>query len=175
MDDKVNKKIFITVDKWLVTFQTAVAVFTLLMLAFIMSAEVILRRTDFPFLGIEETTVLMGFWFFFMGAGLCTREKQHVRAGIASLVLKKRKKALRIVDLSVSLITIVASAGFGYMTMDYSLFILKNLSRSAYLRWPLIIWVSSMTIGFILMTFYFIVEMVQQWRNLDLQEEVKKC
>ena len=58
-------------------------------LAFLMFAQVIMRYVlESPFTGIEEASILLAVWIYFLGMGYATREREHIHGGIVSLVVK---------------------------------------------------------------------------------------
>ena len=65
------------------------------------------------------------------------------------------------------MLCVVASAVFTYYAVNYALFVLKVGRRSAYLEWPTFYWVLSMLVGFVLMTFYFVLQAIRQGRHVQ--------
>ena len=147
--------------------QRALIIIVILSLALLMVVQIILRYgLEEPFLGIEETSVLLGLWFYFLGAAYVTREEAHIRGGVAGLVIKN-PKTLAAIRLIGTLLCIAAIAMFTYYAYKYAAFTLKIGRNSSYLEWPTILWVASMLFGFIMMAFYFVLDAYRQSRALS--------
>jgi len=159
-------KVLSTSETGLSFLQRALIIVTALALSFLMVAEVILRYwLEMPFLGIEETSVLLGLWLYFLGAAYTTRQGSHIKGGIAALVLKNQK-TLGAVRFGGSLLCTVAGVVFCYYATSYGMYIFSVHRESTYLSWPTIFWVSSMLAGFVLMTLYFLIEAMRRYREL---------
>ena len=135
-------------------------------LAFLMFAQVIMRYVlESPFTGIEEASILLAVWIYFLGMGYATREREHIHGGIVSLVVKDPYK-VGIIRFIGSITCMIAACVFGYFACKYAL---KEIDRgrvSVNLRWPRGIWSSSMIIGFAMMVGYFLLETINEFRDL---------
>jgi len=137
-----------------------------LSLALLMVAEVILRYwLELPFLGIEEVTVLLGLWLYFLSAAYVTREDAHIRGGIAELVIRN-PVLLDGVRFTGTIVCLLASCVFFYYAVTYALFTISTNRASSYLRWPTGFWVASMAVGFVFIVLYFLLQAIRQWRHL---------
>lgn len=137
-----------------------------LSLAGLMFAQVIMRYVlESPFTGIEEMSILLAVWVYFLGMGYATREREHIHGGIVSLVVKDQQKVAFIRFIG-SLICMLAACVFGYFAYKYAL---KEISRgrvSTNMRWPRGLWSASMIVGFAMMVGYFLLETIQEYRGL---------
>ena len=146
--------------------QRAAMIVVSLSLAFLMVTQIVLRYgLEKPFLGIEETSVLLGLWLYFLGAAYVTRQEDHIRGGVASLVIKDKRSLAR-VRLAGTVLCIAATCLFTYYAYKYSAFTMKIGRKSSYLSWPSILWVSSMLSGFAMMLLYFTLQGLRQWRAI---------
>ncbi len=135
-------------------------------LAGLMFAQVIMRYVlESPFTGIEEMSILLAVWVYFLGMGYATREREHIHGGIVSLVVKDQQKVAFIRFIG-SLICMLAACVFGYFAYKYAL---KEITRgrvSTNMRWPRGLWSASMIVGFAMMVGYFLLETIQEYRGL---------
>ena len=135
-------------------------------LAFLMFGQVIMRYVlESPFTGIEEASILLAVWIYFLGMGYATREREHIHGGIVSLVVKDPYK-VGMIRFFGSIVCMIAACIFGYFACKYAL---KEIDRgrvSINLRWPRGIWSGSMIIGFAMMVGYFLLEAINEFRDL---------
>ena len=155
-----------TAEAGIAWIQRAAMIVVGLSLAFLMVTQIVLRYgLEKPFLGIEETSVLLGLWLYFLGAAYVTREEDHIRGGVASLVIKN-PTTLGWVRLVGTVLCIAATCLFTYYAYKYAAFTMKIGRKSSYLSWPSILWVSSMLFGFVMMVFYFCLQALRQWQAI---------
>ncbi|MCV6611904.1 MAG: TRAP transporter small permease, partial [Amphritea sp.] len=154
---------FERVLNWIFRFMMVV---TGLGLAILMFTQVILRYViELPFTGIEEASILLAVWIYFLGMGYATREREHIHGGIVSLVVKDPDK-VGMIRFFGSIVCMIAACIFGYFACKYAL---KEIDRgrvSINLRWPRGIWSGSMIIGFAMMVGYFLLEAINEFRDL---------
>ena len=137
-----------------------------LALALLMVLQTVLRYgLEEPFLGIEETAVLLGLWFYFLGLSYATRSDAQIKGGVAALVIKnpQRLSALRLAGTLVSLAIGVVFTGYA---AHYWLAVHDSGRESTYMGWPKTLWVASMVVGFVLMTTYLALQALREWRSL---------
>jgi len=137
-----------------------------LSLACLVFAQVIMRYVlESPFSGIEEMSILLAVWVYFLGMGYATREREHIRGGIVSLIVKDEKK-VACIRFSGSIICMVAACIFGYFAYQYALKEITYGRVSINMRWPRGIWSTSMIVGFVMMVGYFLIEAIGEYRNI---------
>lgn len=137
-----------------------------LLLAILIFTQVVTRYfMDASFNGIEETSVLLAVWVYFLGMGYATREHEHIHGGIVSLVVKSPKKIawIRLVN---TVLCMLAACFFGYFAYTYAMGEISRGKVSATLRWPRGLWSASMIVGFAMMIGYFLLEAINQYRSL---------
>ncbi len=160
-------------DRYLVQFERvlntvfrSMMMLTCLGLAGLMFAQVVMRYVlESPFTGIEEVSILLAVWVYFLGMGYATREREHIHGGIVSLVVKDPHK-VAIIRFFGSVICMLAACLFGYFAYKYAL---KEITRgrvSTNMRWPRGIWSASMIVGFAMMIGYFLLEAINEFRGL---------
>ncbi|WP_417607284.1 TRAP transporter small permease [Oceanimonas baumannii] len=144
----------------------AMIIFSGLALAGLMFAQVIFRYVfNAPFSGIEEISILIGVWIYFLGMGYATRMKEHIQGGIVSLIISDPRK-IRIINFFGSCVCVVAASVFAYFAIQYSLFVLEKGRLSLYLQWPKGLWSASMIAGFVMMTGYFLLQAINELRDI---------
>ena len=147
----------------LVRLERALIIFFCVALAGIMVFQIVLRYVfQFPFLGIEEVTVLLGLWIYFLGLVHVTRTRQHIGSGVIRLFLKNRT-ALKAVQVFKLALCAGASAIFLYFSVGYWLKTAESGRSSTYLSWPTTVWITSMVFGFAIATLLFVLHL---WRGI---------
>jgi len=135
-------------------------------LAFLTFSQVIMRYVlESPFTGIEEASILLAVWVYFLGMGYATREREHIHGGIVSLVVKDPYK-VGVIRFIGSITCMLAAILFGYFACKYALKELDKGRVSVNLRWPRGIWSASMIVGFAMMVGYFLLETINEFRDL---------
>ena len=135
-------------------------------LAGLMFTQIIMRYVlESPFTGIEEAAVLLGVWIYFLGMGYATREREHIHGGIVSLLVSDPLKIswIRFVG---TVISMLAACIFGYFACKYAFFVIGKGRTSINLQWPRGLWSASMIVGFAMMVGYFLLEAINEYRDL---------
>lgn len=161
-------------DRYLMRFEQllnilfrSIMMLACLLLAGLIFSQVVMRYGfDSPFSGIEEASVLLAVWVYFLGMGYATREREHIHGGIVSLLVKDANKVAYI-RFTGSIICMIAACIFGYYAYQYGLKEFTKGRVSTSLRWPRGIWSASMVVGFAMMIGYFLLETINGYRGLD--------
>ncbi len=167
--EQTNTKIdgyLVRFERVLNTIFRSLMMLTCLGLAGLMFAQVVMRYVlESPFTGIEEVSILLAVWVYFLGMGYATREREHIHGGIVSLVVKDPHK-VAVIRFFGSVVCMLAACLFGYFAYKYAL---KEITRgrvSTNMRWPRGIWSASMIVGFAMMVGYFLLESINEFRGL---------
>ena len=148
----------------LVRIERALIIFFCVALAGLMVFQIVLRYVFVtPFLGIEEVTVLLGLWIYFLGLVHVTRTRQHIGSGVARLFIEN-KVVLTALEIFKLALCALASAIFLYFSVLYWLKTAASGRSSTYLSWPTTVWITSMVFGFALATLLFLVHV---WRAVS--------
>lgn len=145
-----------------------ILVIVFISLGFLLFAQVVMRYgIESPFLGTEELAPMLALWGYFLGMVNATREKEHITGGVLTLICKNIKviQSVRIFGSALCLITTII---FAYYAWDFALFNLEIGRKSLYMRWPKYLWDFSMMTGFVLIGFYYILQLfseVMQFRK----------
>ncbi|WP_136679843.1 TRAP transporter small permease [Neptunomonas sp. XY-337] len=143
-------------------------------LALLMFTQVVLRYLlNSPFSGIEEASILLAVWIYFLGMGYATREREHIHGGIVSLVVKDPYK-VKLIRFIGSITCMLAAILFGYFACKYALKEIDKGRVSINLRWPRGIWSASMIVGFAMMVGYFLLETINEWRDIRRMKRSQK-
>lgn len=105
--EKSNSMIF-TFSHYIVKCEKVVIFLTALFVSFAMFVQVLLRYVfDYPLFGIEEISVLVCSWLYFMGIAYSVQTESYISVDVLFLFVKKQKvrKWCRILSLFVSLLT----------------------------------------------------------------------
>lgn len=167
--DKSETKI----DSYLIRFELvlnkifrALMMLTCISLACLMFAQTLMRYgMDSSFGGFEEASILLAVWVYFLGMGYATREREHIRGGIVSLLVKNPHKIAYIRFIG-TVICMIAACIFGYFAYKYAINEVIKGRVSTSLRWPRGIWSASMIVGFAMMIGYFLLEAINEFRGL---------
>ncbi|MBA6326882.1 TRAP transporter small permease [Colwellia sp. MB02u-6] len=147
-------------------------VFTGLGLAVLMFTQVIMRYVlESPFAGIEEAAILLAVWVSFLGMGYATKKRSHIHGGIVSLIVYDAFK-IQMLRFIVSVICLITACIFGYFSAKYGLFVIEKERMSLYLQWPKGLWTASMVFGFLLMSVYFLLQTLKDFRLMvDIKDQ----
>ena len=127
--------------------------------------EVMLRYVfESPLFGIEELIVFIAMWLYFIGAALGAHDRSHIKADVIHVWVKSAR-GMAIIHTINSVITVTLSAIMASWCYDYFLFGIQKGGQSPALRIPLVLPQSAVFVGAILMTLYFLVELVDNFRN----------
>lgn len=117
-----------------------------------------------PLFGIEELIVFIAMWLYFIGASLGAYERSHIKADVIHVWVKSAR-GMAIIHTINSAITVTLSAIMVSWCYQYFLFGIRKGGQSPALRLPLVLPQSAVFVGAILMTLYFAVELVDNFRN----------
>ena len=142
---------------------------TSLFILLIMAVNVALRYFfKLDFYGMQDIVLIAAWWCYFLGAAYGTYEKSHLSADIVSLYIKN-EHIKAVIKLIVSLATMGVSAIFAYWSYIQLMWALTSRGRTVVLQLPLIIPQSAIILGFFLICFYSLINLV-----LDVREFLSK-
>lgn len=131
-----------------------VLVILTLVLTLLMASAVFMRYAlDTAFPAVEEISILVGLWLYFISMVVVTRERGHLTGGILELLDLSVKSRLMIKRFN-DLIGLCVICCFGFYATKYLLFIIKINRVSTNLGWPTALWVSAAIFGFTAMAIY---------------------
>ncbi len=144
--------------------------------------EVMLRYVfGSPLFGVEEMVTLIAMWLYFLGASYGAYERSHIKAELVHLWFKEAKSLARVNAFS-SFITVVLSLIMVSWSYPYFVWGIEKGETSQALLLPMVLSQSAIFFGAILMSIYFIAELVDNilesfgrapfFKNLAGEEEV---
>jgi TRAP-type C4-dicarboxylate transport system permease small subunit len=102
-----------------ITLQKAFGVAAGLGLALLMVAQVFMRYVlEAPMIVIEEASVLLGEWIYFLGAAHVTWRDGHIRGGLANLIIRSERARL-VVKAGSRSVCFVINLALAYCTLAY--------------------------------------------------------
>ena len=167
--------IFLTCEAAYAWFlKSFLAIFSIL-LGCLMFGQVLMRYVfNSPFLGIEEIALLLGAWVYFPAIAYATRQGEHISGGILGLLVKSPKKK-QVVNLCMTLLSIVVCVVFGYFALKYAMFDFDRGRMSSYMRWPRWLWSASLVVGFAGTVLALVMQAINQYLDiLRMQKNINK-
>jgi len=122
--------------------------------------EVMLRYVfGSPLFGVEEMVCLIAMWLYFIGASYGAYDRTHIKAELIHLWFKTRRSKAVVNSLS-SLITLALSLIMIKWSYPYLIWGIKKGETSQALLLPMVLSQSAIFFGAVLMSLYFLVELV---------------
>jgi len=122
--------------------------------------EVVLRYVlGSPLFGVEELICLIAMWLYFIGASYGAYERSHIKAELIHIWFKKPRTYALIKAIS-SLITFILSIIMISWTYPYFIWGITKGETSQALLIPMVLSQSAIFVGAILMSLYFLTELV---------------
>lgn len=107
-----------------------------------------------PMVWIEEMSILLALWVYFLGSAYCTRFDCHIGGAFLDIWLSaKRMQQVKMVAIFIDFIIVVI---FWVLSVKYFIFLINSAKSSLYLRINKSVWEASMVVGFLLMAIYLI-------------------
>lgn len=156
----VNKfsKAFYSIENFLSSVTMAI----LLIIVFLVTILRYIFSTSVP--GLEEITVTIAVYCYFLGAACSSRNETHIRVNIIDELIEHSK--LRSVFIFFrSILTIAINIIFFYISIGYGKFVLDKNLILAPLRVSKIVTVASMIMGFFLISIHEIFKLVVFYKN----------
>ena len=122
--------------------------------------EVMLRYVfGSPLFGVEELITMIAMWMYFLGAAYGAYERSHIKAELVHLWFKK-PRSLAVINSIGSFITVVLSLIMVSWSYPYFVWGIQEGEMSQALLLPMVLSQSAVFFGAILMSIYFIAELV---------------
>lgn len=116
--------------------------------------------------GMEEIITIFAFWMYFIGGSYGAYERSHISADLINAYVKNDRTRTFMKAIT-SLITAGLCLLFLKWAYDYFTWTLAANPKSTALHIPMIIPQSAILIGFILMSFYFLVHLVRDLKEFS--------
>lgn len=151
---------------FLIGVQRMIMVLTGLLVTILMTVQIVTRYVfGFSIYGIEELMSFFAVWLYFMGSAHGAWSRGHISASLLDVVLPfgRAQQALRVLACAV---TTVLTAWMAVWATEYLFSSIRRNLMSLEVGIPLA-WVNVvMPLGLILMTFYFLVECIEEFTVL---------
>lgn len=159
------KKVILAAHISMARLLKAIIIVASMMLTFNLFIDVIMRYiVRKPLLGIEEFAPIFALWLYFVGASYGSYEHSHVYAGLLHVLLKERQFASRITTAVTSVITFSLSCYVIILSYQLLRWVLASGKSSLYLRLSGAYSISAVFLGFVLMSFYFLIDAIRDSR-----------
>lgn len=144
--------------------ENAIMIVSAIILVCLVLTQVALRYIfKLPLMGVEELATMTGFWMYLLGAASGSRERNHIKADLLSLI--KNKRVYSASQTIISLITVVLAAVMVNWCWNYALWSFKTRELSPALMIPMFYAQISLLVSSVLMTFYFFIEFIDHVRQ----------
>ena len=144
--------------------QKTIMVVTAIVLVCLVTAQVLLRYLfKMPLMGVEELACMVGIWMYMMGAAYGARDRSHIRADLLHLLIKEPRSYAWAKGV-IAFVTAVLAGVMCKWCWDYVLWSIKSWERSPALMIPMVYTQASLLASSFLMTFYFLVESLDNFR-----------
>lgn len=123
---KEREGIISTFSHYVAAFEKVIIFLTAMFVSFAMFVQVLLRYVfDAPLFGIEEISLLVVSWLYFMGIAYSVQTESYVTVDVLLLFVKspKARKVCRVLSLIASLLT---SCILFYYVLRYSIWMSKS-------------------------------------------------
>lgn len=150
--------------------QRIILVVSSIFVVLIMCAVVLLRyvfKSDL--FGIEEIVVIAAFWLYLIGSSYGVYEKSHVTADIIPQLLSPGMQ--KILTLVIHITMFVLCVIFSWWAIGMVGYSIQEMPRTTGLRIPIFLSQSSVLVGYLLMTFYSGVHVLEDIADLGSKEE----
>jgi len=148
------KNLLTKLDHYLGLSYRFALVFLTLFLTGMMALAVFMRYVlDLSLPAIEEGSILVGLWLYFIAMIAVTRERSHLTGGVLDLFNLSARTRARIKTFN-DLVGLCVIGVFVWYAWKYLAFVMKINRSSTNLGWPTALWVSAAVFGFCTMALY---------------------
>jgi TRAP-type C4-dicarboxylate transport system permease small subunit len=122
--------------------------------------QVILRYVfKAPLMGIEELLIFFIIWLYMLGGSVASEQRSHIECGILTLYIKKDSH-MKLFNCFKSAFSLVICAWLIRWTFWFFTYSFKLWKTSDILRIPMFIGESALFVGFVLMFFFGVLELI---------------
>ena len=164
LDSHSARRIGLFTWKGLIQVQRAVLIGTSAFVVVLVFSGMVMRYIiHYPGMEVEEIATLVAFWLYFTGAVYGSYERTHIKADLAAHMFKSAKAYAR-VKVIASVIVFVLALVMTYWGYHFFVWGIEMRGRSPVLLMPMVYAQSSIFVGAVFMSFYFLVELVDNIR-----------
>jgi TRAP-type C4-dicarboxylate transport system permease small subunit len=159
------KRFVLPIWHGMVKVQRTVLIVASVFITLLVFGAVLMRYVfHYPGMEVEEIATLVAFWLYFTGAIYGSYERTHIKTELIHLLLK-RPRHYAVAKAIASSITLVLTGIMSYWGYTFFVWGIQKWARSPVLQLPLVYAQSSIFIGAVFMSFYFLVELVDNIRQ----------
>lgn len=157
----VGKRIGLAIWKWLAGVQQHIVVLSIVLCLGAVLVQVVLRAiVRVSLFGTPEIAIMSAWWLYLIGASTGAWERSHIKAEILHVAFQRNPQKLALVRVISDGLTVLLCIVATHWAFIYFLRAFEIGRRSFYLKIPWTYAQASLAVGFILMSFYFLVELV---------------
>lgn len=161
----VLKRIVFPIWYGMVKVQRAALIASSIFITLLVFGAVLMRYVfHYPGMEVEEVATLVAFWLYFTGAIYGTYERTHIKTELIHLILRKPRR-YAVAKSVASLISLVLAGILSYWGFTFFVWGIQKWARSPVLQLPMVYAQSSIFVGAVFMSFYFLVELVDNIRQ----------
>lgn len=159
------KRIVFPIWYGVVKVQRAFLIVCSILITLLVFGAVLMRYIfHYPGMEVEEVATLVAFWLYFTGAIYGTYERTHIKTELIHLVLKQPRR-YAVAKSAASFITLVLAGIMSYWGYTFFVWGIQKWARSPVLQLPMVYAQSSIFVGAVFMSFYFLAELVDNIRQ----------
>jgi TRAP-type C4-dicarboxylate transport system permease small subunit len=157
---KIQNPVWKMIYRIIITVQRFIGLGTCILVPLIVVYQVILRYVlKAPLMGIEEMLIFPIIWMYMIGGSVASEQRNHIECGILTLYIKK-VRSMQIFKCFKSLFSLGVAIWLCYWSHWYFSYSLRIWKLSDLLRWPMFFAESAIFIGFVLMAFFTLLELI---------------
>ena len=155
------------IGEFLYKLQSIILFIIMLGITILVTVQVILRYClHHPLMGIEELLLFPTIWLFFLGSANASWERSQIRARIFDVFLKS-PKVKSLLTVIMAFISFGISCWITYWSYFYFLYSVRVKKMSATLFIPLVYAECAIFFGFLIMTVYVLIELIDYIINFS--------
>lgn len=163
---RIQNPVWKTIYRIIITIQRIIGIGTCILVPLIVVYQVILRYVlKAPLMGIEELLIFPIIWMYMIGGSVASEQRNHIECGILTLYIKKAR-SMQIFKCFKSVFSLGVAIWLCYWSYWYFSYSLRIWKLSDLLRWPMFFAESAIFVGFVLMTFFTLLELIDHILDL---------
>lgn len=159
-EESILFKSLLKIQSFLITFTSAMVV------VFVVTSVFMRYILKMDFTGSEELITIVAMWLYYIGGAKASMKEQHIRADILGPIIKTPKMRA-IQGIVVDAISAGVIAIFTWWGIEYVIWNLQKGVVSVSLEIPLVVSQVALVVGFILMLFFTLNNLMNKVRFLN--------
>jgi len=160
----IQNKTWRAIYKGIISVQRFVGLTVCICVPVLVVYQVFLRYVlHAPLMGIEEMEMFPIIWLYMIGGSIASEQRNHIECGILTLYIKK-EKSMALFRCFKSFFSTGICAWLAYWGFWYFKYSLKLWKLSDIVRWPMFFAEVIIFVGFALMLFFGVIELIDHIR-----------